>query len=59
MLSSGAVAWASQMVCPKLSAVLITRLSHYKLDWDGGIQFLWGCDLDLHCIIISCSDDII
>ena len=26
-------------------------LSHYKLDGDGGIQFLWGCDLGLHCII--------
>ena len=36
----------------------VQGLSHYKLDGDGGIQFLWGCDLGLHCII-SRSDDII
>ena len=59
---SGAVACASQLVCPKLSGVLITRctgLSHYKLDGDGGIQFLLGCDLGLHCNIISRSDELI
>ena len=51
------MARASSLVGPKLSAVLITIFCHYKLDEDGGIQFMLGCDLDLHCNI-SHSDDI-
>ena len=32
---------------------------NYKLDGDGGIQFMLGCDLGLHCNIIRSRDDIL
>ena len=60
------MARASQMVCPKLSRLCfyqgVQGWSHYKLDVDGGSQFMWGCDIisrSDESIIISRSNDII
>ena len=59
---SEAVAQASQLVCAKFLRLCFLQgvkgWSHYKLDGDGGTQFMWGCDLGFHCNI-SRSDDII